>query len=706
MIAWLGSALAIAILAAWGARTTGDLLGENRAAVTVPAGMVFGPTVFAVLVNLLGRATGVQGGALVVLAGMASWTVYRGNVAPRRWTWGTGPGLRRAFVAGALLLVPLGIVGGITTWPADPEFHVPLVATIANGNLPVRDPFAPELSIAYHFGADLCAGALASLTGLPPWQACVPVMVTYALGLWGLVLALGGLPGGPGGPGGDELLRELPSGPRGDEFGRELPVRGRPVPSDGASAVTPLRGEPERESPLGGILAAILVFFGAGFRFAGLAETPFGRGVADAWAGRGAWPDLGDLAASVDFGLITNEMDGPAASSLWSPVFVPGYAVLFVFLLTMRSCLADPRPLRIFAAGLLLGAAELFRGDLFVLALPATALLAWLAGDRAGGVRTRWRVPAAVAALGIGLAIFQGAVVTSMVRVHLGWEPGDALGFAWKHPPHWVVHDWAVTAGQKLRHVVPGEAGWTGPFLRDAAPAFLLLLPATVWAAWLRRPNELFAGLIALCGWLAGLFVDLPREPRATVRLFETPLANFAVAGLLADLLGRVSGAPAGTAPRSRLRSFAQRAAAGAAVWAFVAVCALPPLGWLVGTVRYGLREAPLSRLPRVRLEAGRWLRENVPIGVLVGGLDPLYSGHFDGSGYAPMRKWKYPRHAPAMAALARADLPALAALGIEIAVIVRPAGAPALAETIPPGMRRLATFEADGERAEIVRLR
>ncbi len=672
LIPWLWSAFALAILVAWGVRALAEILDEDRLLLLIPAGMIFGPTTFTFLLNLLGRGTGVRPGAILVLSGMAAWTLARHRWGPRRtWRWGAGRALTILFLLGGALLSTALAVGGFTTRVPDPEFHLPVAATIANGNLPVRDPFAPERPVEYHYGSNLCAGALAAWSGLPAWHAYLPGQLWFGWGAWGLALALGGLPW-PGRP-----PEASPGSP-----GPGAPDPRLPSPSDG--------------SPLAGALAAGLLFFGAGLRFLDLGDTPFGHALAGAAAGSGAWPGLVEFLASVDLRLLANELDGPLGSSPWSPPNVSGVGVLLCFFVVFRAALCSGRRAHRLVAGLLLGALELFRQDLFVLAIPATFVSAWAGGAFAGDpLRKRFGAVTEILAIGGICAALQGAVVSRILGGWLGLEARDALGFALKSRPHWVAYDLFVVTGPKIRTIHPGEAGWTWPFLADAAPAFLLLLPAAAWALARRRAFESFTGCIAVLGVLAGLLIDIPREPRATIRLLEIPIANLTVAGLLAAVLAFVQAGPRGL-----------RLATHGLVWTFVVLCALPPLGYIAATMRWGVRENPLGHLGRAEIEAGQWLREHVPIGPLAAGLDPMFSGHFEGTGGYSSRRWKYPRREAAVRALAERDFEALRELGIEYVAVRLRAGDPAAAMEWPPGVQWLATFGDDGSRIALVRLR
>lgn len=635
MLPWLLSAGALAVQTAFGSHLLARLLDEDRLEVLLPAGALLGAVSFTLLENAAGRILGVAPAATLILLGMAAWACARMLRTPPRFRWTAGRLHFHLLWSGAAILGVLVVLGGLTTFVQDADFHLPVVATIANGNLPVRDPFVPERMIEYHFGANLCAGALAAVTGLPAVHAFVPVLLLFHVGTWGVLLALG-------------------------------------------------RGDRSEDPPLAGMLVAVCVTFGAGFRFLELGGTPFAASLGRALHGAGPWPGAGELAAAVDLPLLANDLYGPLASCAWSPPYVAGMGVFLLFILFSRAALSAEEPAVWAASGVVFSALELFRQDLFVLSLPALACIVVLRARRDGGAP--WRALATVVGVGLGIALVQGAVVTTLALRTLGLEPDGGLAFALKEQPHWVIFDLLATDGEKLRRIYPGASGWTWPFLRDAALAFLCAVPALVWAVRRNREVELFAGIVFGVGVALALFLDVPLEPRATLRLLEIPAGNLLAGGGLAAAL-------AWGAAGVRWR----RAACSALVWGLVAVCALPSLGYVIGTVRWGLRENPLSRLPAAEVDAGRWLRRQVPFGARVAGLDPAWSGHLDLAGYIRSRKWKYPRRSALLAALAERDTATLVRLGVEYAVF-----------HLHPGERlaeAVATFGDDPDRLAIVRL-
>ena len=65
----------------------------------------------------------------------------------------------------------------------DVDYHHPAASLIAEGNFPPRFSFNPDYLSHYHYGSDLLAGSLMSLTNIAPWNAF------NVLALWSIIFS-------------------------------------------------------------------------------------------------------------------------------------------------------------------------------------------------------------------------------------------------------------------------------------------------------------------------------------------------------------------------------------------------------------------------------------------------------------------------------------------------------------------------------------
>ena len=170
-----------------------------------PLGFAAGCALFLVFANLIGAfgsAPLAFGAALLLvsaLGGYASWRLW-----PRKWRV---PSWQFVLAVGGWTLMAL-VVGYVClrirnqSYFFDFPTHLGLAATIAQDNLPVRNPYAPVLPSGYHYGAALLVAALSRGAGLPAvagyqllaaLQGASLLLLVFGLGreagkhaLWGL----------------------------------------------------------------------------------------------------------------------------------------------------------------------------------------------------------------------------------------------------------------------------------------------------------------------------------------------------------------------------------------------------------------------------------------------------------------------------------------------------------------------------------------
>ena len=110
-------------------------------------------------------------GAAGVWVGLAlAGLVAFGPLVRARMAW--RPTLRADQVLGAGLLIGLyvaALANRTRTLFFEETFHLPLTATMAEGNFPPVTPFTPDVGAAYHYAADLLATAAMVTGGTPAW---------------------------------------------------------------------------------------------------------------------------------------------------------------------------------------------------------------------------------------------------------------------------------------------------------------------------------------------------------------------------------------------------------------------------------------------------------------------------------------------------------------------------------------------------------
>ena len=138
-------------------------LRETDYRVALAQGLVVGPAIWGVFVNLVmyalpGRAGAVAGWIFVLaLAAVLTWRAPA-PIRPRGRTVAV-------FAAAAIALFAVALAGrqmdGIPDWPN----HLGLAASIRAGAFPPELPWNPGAPVPYHYGADILAGLLAPPSG-------------------------------------------------------------------------------------------------------------------------------------------------------------------------------------------------------------------------------------------------------------------------------------------------------------------------------------------------------------------------------------------------------------------------------------------------------------------------------------------------------------------------------------------------------------
>ncbi len=178
--------LALAVLAAMGFLVARMALGQTDCAMALAQGMVIGPALWGLAVNVLLNVTVGRGAALagwVVILAAAVVLVRR---APHDWRV-----IRRTvawFGVAALTLFSVALAGRQLLGIADPTIHLGLAAAAQAGQWPLVLPWVPNQPLLYHYGVDLLIGLLAPPVG-PDLAFTTEIVSTYIWTSFALVTA-------------------------------------------------------------------------------------------------------------------------------------------------------------------------------------------------------------------------------------------------------------------------------------------------------------------------------------------------------------------------------------------------------------------------------------------------------------------------------------------------------------------------------------
>lgn len=169
-------------------------LREDRIIIALPAGLVLGLNLWTAGLNWTGRwlPLGTAGWLTAVALGALALMLWWRSPATAL-KLGVPRGTASMLAATAMIIMALYgvLLAGNPDQLYDQHFHGPLVATLANGNLPPERPDAPGVALEYHYGADLFAAGLAEAGHIPPWQAELVAVLVNLTTAWLLVFGIG-----------------------------------------------------------------------------------------------------------------------------------------------------------------------------------------------------------------------------------------------------------------------------------------------------------------------------------------------------------------------------------------------------------------------------------------------------------------------------------------------------------------------------------
>lgn len=170
------------------------VLQEDRLIIALPAGIVLGYNLWTAGLNWTGRVLPLEtaGWLTAGTIGALALLLWRRSPAPAL-KLGVSVGTASLLAATAMIILALygALFAGNPDFLYDQHFHGPLVATLANGNVPPQRPDAPGVKLEYHYGADLFAAGLAKVAHIPPWQAELLAVLVNLTATWLLVFGVG-----------------------------------------------------------------------------------------------------------------------------------------------------------------------------------------------------------------------------------------------------------------------------------------------------------------------------------------------------------------------------------------------------------------------------------------------------------------------------------------------------------------------------------
>lgn len=154
---------------------TATVLGERRLHILVPAGILIGTNGYLIIVNCLSFFFKIQTVSksvflVFVLIDILTIIKLRGKLSGFIEKTFDRKQYRALFITAVVISVLMGIVALRALALDDLSLgHLPLAATIAEGNFPIMDPASPDHVLSYHYGPDLLASVLNIATGIPLW---------------------------------------------------------------------------------------------------------------------------------------------------------------------------------------------------------------------------------------------------------------------------------------------------------------------------------------------------------------------------------------------------------------------------------------------------------------------------------------------------------------------------------------------------------
>ncbi|MDI6591498.1 MAG: hypothetical protein QME61_00950 [Patescibacteria group bacterium] len=162
------------ILFIFGWQLSRFVLNEKRIEVLVPLATITGIGVYLFLLNSFSYFIKIQFNfylILVILAGISLFLFFfRKKEKPR---WEIDRKWRKILFGTAFLVMALTGIIALRHVDIDEQSltHLPLAASISEGNFPVKELFAPRISSQSHYGVGLFQAAITKITHFPIWYS-------------------------------------------------------------------------------------------------------------------------------------------------------------------------------------------------------------------------------------------------------------------------------------------------------------------------------------------------------------------------------------------------------------------------------------------------------------------------------------------------------------------------------------------------------
>jgi len=161
-----------AVLCFFGCQLVRYFLKENRMESLLAVGGISGLGLYLILINALGHFLPIETvfylvWALFLILGLGLFYLNKS----RFLEWGINRKWQKILLTTALLLA---VTSGIISFrfPFDPQGNsAPTAATIAEGNFPPLEIWAPQNPLSYHYAPELFSAAVSKVTGLPAYLA-------------------------------------------------------------------------------------------------------------------------------------------------------------------------------------------------------------------------------------------------------------------------------------------------------------------------------------------------------------------------------------------------------------------------------------------------------------------------------------------------------------------------------------------------------
>ncbi len=168
--------LFFAVTLFFGSAFSAAVLGERRVFAVWPFGVLIGINAYLFLVNLISYAVPLGLGVWLVLALLAAAAIplWRAAFGSGRAVFAPSGLQARELVllfgVAVLISAVSGIIALRTLQYDDLSLgHLPLAATMVEGNFPIMDPSAPDRPMAYHYVSEIFTVALHQIAGTPLW---------------------------------------------------------------------------------------------------------------------------------------------------------------------------------------------------------------------------------------------------------------------------------------------------------------------------------------------------------------------------------------------------------------------------------------------------------------------------------------------------------------------------------------------------------